>query len=315
QHERSKRGGKEVERRDAHKGAVLLLDEPGLSLPPLSQRDLSAFFESLSETNPIIYTTHSPFMVDQDHVDRVRGVYVDAAGATAVSADLRAASTTTAQGKSVYAVHAALGLSVSEALMQGCSNVIVEGPSDQYYLSAMKTVLVGRRRISPKRELLFLPGGGAKGVNALVPVVAAKDDDLPVVLLDDDGQGRQFADALRRNALYSGAKERVLSVREFVSFDHAEIEDLLAPIVAEVASREFRGSDDDFNDVFVSTSPIVPQIEDFAARNGISLEHGWKVGLSRKVKQRMLRDLEKHPDSMLDEWARLFARFEPSVKA
>lgn len=106
-----------VEQQASHKGAILLLDEPGLTLHPLSQRELSEFFENLSKSNPLLYTTHSPFMVDHDHVDRVRVVYVDASGATAVSADLRANSGP--ESRSVYAVHAALGLSISEVFLQG----------------------------------------------------------------------------------------------------------------------------------------------------------------------------------------------------
>ena len=43
-----------VERLGEHRDAVLLLDEPGLSLHPLAQRDLSAVFDSLSEKNGII---------------------------------------------------------------------------------------------------------------------------------------------------------------------------------------------------------------------------------------------------------------------
>ena len=40
-----------VESSRDHRGAILLLDEPGLSLHPLAQRDLSAFFENLSQSN------------------------------------------------------------------------------------------------------------------------------------------------------------------------------------------------------------------------------------------------------------------------
>ncbi len=39
-----------VESQSSHKGAILLLDEPGNSLHPIAQRDLSAFFENLSKT-------------------------------------------------------------------------------------------------------------------------------------------------------------------------------------------------------------------------------------------------------------------------
>lgn len=79
-----------VESADAHQGAILLLDEPGLSLHPLAQKDLSRFFDSLSQTNQLLYTTHSPFLVDANHLDQVRSVYVDEHGETVTSPDLRA---------------------------------------------------------------------------------------------------------------------------------------------------------------------------------------------------------------------------------
>ena len=78
-----------VESEETHKGAVLLLDEAGLSLHAIAQRDLINFFERLSETNQIIHTTHSPFLVNIDYVDRVRAVYTDDEGYTVVSEDLR----------------------------------------------------------------------------------------------------------------------------------------------------------------------------------------------------------------------------------
>ena len=43
-----------VESKDAHAGAILLLDEAGGSLHPLSQKDLSAFFDNLAKTNQVI---------------------------------------------------------------------------------------------------------------------------------------------------------------------------------------------------------------------------------------------------------------------
>jgi hypothetical protein len=43
-----------VESEDAHRDAILLLDEPGLSLHPLAQRNLSAFFDGLAQTNRLV---------------------------------------------------------------------------------------------------------------------------------------------------------------------------------------------------------------------------------------------------------------------
>src|SRR5262249_48995364 len=139
-----------VESSDSHEDSILLLDEPGLSLHPIAQKDLSAFFESLSETNQLIYTTHSPFLVDSDRLDRVKAVYIDESGTTKVSANLRAADSDPAQSQSIYPVHAALGLSVSDTLLQGCQCVIVEGTSDQIYLSAIKIYLIGEGALNPK---------------------------------------------------------------------------------------------------------------------------------------------------------------------
>lgn len=91
-----------------HRNAILLLDEPGLTLHPLAQKDLFLFFENLAQNNQIVYTTHSPFMVDSNHLERVRCVYVDASGKTVASADLRAAERLKGknQPQSIYPAHA-----------------------------------------------------------------------------------------------------------------------------------------------------------------------------------------------------------------
>ncbi len=55
------------------KSLILLLDEPGLSLHAKAQADLLRYFEEQLEPNyQLIYTTHSPFMVDPMHFERVR---------------------------------------------------------------------------------------------------------------------------------------------------------------------------------------------------------------------------------------------------
>lgn len=190
-----------VESTDTHKDAILLLDEPGLSLHPLAQEDLSNFFESLSRSNQLIYTTHSPFMVDPDHLDRVKAVYVDANGKTVVSSNLRANERNPAQSHSIYPVHAALGLSVSTMLMQGCQSVLVEGTSDQLYLSAIKNYLISKGHITPKRELLFVPAGGVKGITAIAPILTAKDEALPFAILDSDRPGIDMANKLKTRFL------------------------------------------------------------------------------------------------------------------
>lgn len=304
-----------VESQDAHDGAILLLDEPGLSLHPLAQRDLRDFFDSLAGSNQLLFTTHSPFLVDPDRLDQVRSIYVDESGATVSSSDLRAGKPNSPEFKSVYAVHSALGLSVSEALLQGCTNVVVEGASDQLYLSAVKTVLIALQKIHPQRELLFLPGGGAKGVVALVPIVAGKDDAPPHVILDSDPQGLLFAKKLREGSIYEGSNAQLIqNVGELVGFENAEVEDLMPQsIVAAVVARMFRG-DPEFDEICKEGEPIVPQIQAHAASNAIVLEQGWKVDLARAVKQKVVASPDKVPAEIIEVWMKLFSPFTNSAK-
>jgi len=301
------------ESEDTHENAIVLLDEPGHSLHPLAQRDLSDFFDSLAETNQLLFTTHSPFMIDADRLDRVRKVYVDNDGGTIASSDL-GQSRGPGGGRdrgATYAVHSALNLTVAESLLLGCKPVIVEGPSDQHYLTAIKSVLIGKRKIAPKSELVFPPSGGAKTAKIIASILSGRDEELPFVLFDSDASGKQAAKALRES-LYSGSDSRVIMTDEaFENFTGTEIEDLIPPsLVCQVLHRMERRADRPFEDAHDSKKPIVPQIKAWAANEGFELEDGWKVQLALGVKERLLNNPAKHTDdALLDQWKALFTRF------
>lgn len=301
-----------VESRDAHADAVLLLDEPGHSLHPLAQRDLSKFFDNLASTNQLVYTSHSPFLLDHDQLDRVKAVYVKPDGTTGVSEDLRASGTPAAQVQSAYPAHAALGLNVSETFLLGCKPIIVEGVSDQNYLSAIKTLLISGGHLRPSRELVFLPAGGVKGVKAIVTMVSGKDDELPIVLLDGDSAGRDLAKSLKKG-LYAGADSRVILLEGLTpGMADPEVEDLIAlELIADVATRSIlRGPEEDFSESVSKGAAVVPQMEDFAQRHALTLETpGWKVDLSKRVKARLLNlGHDSISTSVLEAWRVLFDR-------
>ena len=59
---------------------LFLLDEPGSHLHPSGQKDLANLLENLSQKNQMIYTTHSPFMINRSSPQRVRVVNKDING-------------------------------------------------------------------------------------------------------------------------------------------------------------------------------------------------------------------------------------------
>lgn len=299
-----------VESKEEHRDAILLLDEAGLSLHPLAQEDLIDFFDSLSEKNQILHTAHSPFLVDTSHVDRVKVVYVNNEGYTEASNDLRAGESNSAQTKSIYAVHAALGLSVSDILLQGCHVVIVEGTSDQYYLTAIKNYLIGEGIINPKREIVFACSGGVRGVPGIASILSCKEEDLPPVILDSDNPGQNFKDKLLKN-LYKDNIELVHEIKDINNLENSEIEDLIPfDILARTIDKLFRNIDDVyFEDEYNENLPIIPQIKSFSSRNNINLPKGWKVDIARQTKQFIINKKNlKIDEKYLEFWKLLFEK-------
>jgi len=283
-----------VEAEDSHEDAILLLDEPGLSLHPVSQQDLSDFFRSLATKNQLLYTTHSPFMIDPDRLDRVKAVFTTESGASAVSGDLRASAKQKKDDRdnSIYPVHAALGLSASDALLQGCQVVIVEGSSDQLYLSTVKTLLVASGHLKPSRELVFVPAGGVKGVKAIAAILSGKENVLPRVLVDGDATGKEFAKHLKGD-LYAACKDRVHMVSDFYKeISDPEVEDLWpTDLWAYEATRLLRGPDPEFDEQVDAKMPVCDQAEKYAAEHGLELEKpSWKVDVAVRIKRRVLDD-------------------------
>ncbi|GAA3674064.1 ATP-dependent nuclease [Acetobacter lovaniensis] len=301
------------ESESTHANAVVLLDEPGHSLHPLAQRDLSSFFDNLSRTHQIVFTTHSPFMIEADRLDRVRKVYVDDNGGTVASSNLAAARLKEGikDTGATYAVHSALNLTVAESLLLGCIPIIVEGPSDQHYLSTIKSILIAKGKIHPKAELVFPPSGGAKTAKIIAGILMGRDDTLPLVLLDGDTAGKQAAKSLE-DTLYAGNKALIVTTDEFVGdLKDTEIEDLFpSSLLIEVIDRIERRADKEFEEEHENSKPIVPQIKNWAAREKFALPNDWKVQLALGVKSKLLKNPDKYvTEDMLERWTKMFERF------
>lgn len=300
-----------VESQENHKNAILLLDEAGLTLHPLAQKDLSRFFDNLSINNQIINTTHSPFIVDTSNIDRCRVVYMDENGFTVASSDLRQGADSLNE-KSIYAVHAAMGLSVSDILLQGCQNIIVEGPSDQHYLNAIKSFLIKEKLLAPKQEMVFVPSGGVKGVPGVVSILSSKTEELPYVLVDSDVSGQDTVKKLS-SGLYKDQKDKIIQVKDITSIENSEVEDIIPyELLSRGIDRMFLAVEDETFDAFYdSTLPVLPQVERFAKKYSIELKQGWKVELAKFSKQ-LLKNKKKDDidESIRSKWVNLFKKIE-----
>lgn len=294
-----------VERAAQHSNAVLLLDEPGVTLHPLAQEDLFRFFAGLAKDNQLIYTAHSPFLIDPDRLSSVRVVFVNEGGETEISADLRKPERDRRRARAMFAVDAALGLSVAHPLMRYAHPTIVERASDQTYLTIAKIALIAAGRIQPPREVVFLVASGAEAIAATASIVGSKQ--LPPVLVDSRAAGRLAARTLREG-LYAGAQDRILDAFAFAGVSDAEIEDLM-PRELMLPAIEFlyRTNDETlFSENYDPARAIVPQIEAYCERQGIALQPGWRADLALDVQRRAMRKPESVPTKTMECWQSIF---------
>lgn len=244
-------------------------------------------------------------MIDSNHLERVRSVYIDNAGYSVVSSDLRASEKQKGKNQiqSVYPAHAALGLSVSEALLSNCLPVLVEGETDQYYLSGLKIFLIASKRFIPKKEIIFIPFGGtrSKGLQGTISILSGVTEGLPCVLLDSDTNGNKTADEMKAT-FYKDAQNKVFSLSMyFPERLNCEIEDVfprlkMAKAVNRILPRP-EDLEDEFSDVYDESMPLCNQVDNYIKTNHLELDCPWKIKLARTIK----RELGKNNNKILSD--------------
>jgi len=205
-----------VESERGHKDAILLLDDPGLYLHAAAQNDLIKVLRKLSKRNQLIYTTHSPFMIDMEALESVRTVTESTDKGTKVSTE--AWST---DKDALFPLQAALGYSMSQSLFVGQNNLIVEGITDFWFLSCLSDVLreAGRENINEK--IVISPAGGAQKTALLAAMLAGQK--LKVgVLLDTDAEGKRVRDDIVKNRIVK--ENRVIFIDEAIENANREME-------------------------------------------------------------------------------------------
>ena len=211
--------------------AILLLDEPGLYLHAKSQLDLLTHLEK-DFPNQILFTTHSPFMVPTHQLESVRTVNIaEKTGTTVTNAP-------TGDSRTLFPLQAALGYNIAQSLFIGPKNLVVEGVTDFWVLSAVSEHLADKGLISLGSDLTITPVGGAQKVQYMVALLTAEEQKV-LVLLDQEKESEATRDDLVKSKLID--ERSVLFMAE--AFDaeppkEADLEDLLDPEIYEAAIRE-----------------------------------------------------------------------------
>lgn len=210
--------------------AVILLDEPGLYLHAKSQSDLLHHLE-VDFSNQILYSTHSPFMVPTHALDSVRTVNIADEAGTTVTND------PTGDARTLFPLQAALGYDLTQSLFIGPNNLVVEGVTDFWIMSAVSAYAADKGRMSLSPTLTMTPAGGAQKVSYMVALLTSESLNV-LVLLDTERDSKATKDELLKTKLIRD--QNVLFVSEAFASppNEADIEDLLDPAIYETLVRE-----------------------------------------------------------------------------
>jgi hypothetical protein len=189
----------------AQQDMILLLDEPGLSLHALAQRDLLGYIDALSQKHQVIYTTHSPFLVHTERLWQVRTVEDQLKRGTVITDDIASSDPRT-----VFPLQAALGWNVTENLFASPRTLLVENPSDLLYLTMMSATLEATGE-GLRPDITIVPMGGLDRVAAFGALPGAMQAQL-AILQSDRNLDARTVDAIVQKLM---AKRALLMASQF----------------------------------------------------------------------------------------------------
>ncbi|WP_034511709.1 AAA family ATPase [Schaalia dentiphila] len=214
---------------------ILLLDEPGLSLHATAQHDLLRFInERLAARHQVIFTTHSPFMIDPHNFGCVRTVIDAPETGTTVSSDILKTD-----AESAFPLHAALGVELTQTLFVGPNVLLVEGPSDVIYLQYLSEQLIKAGKTGLDDRWVLVPGGGISKLAAFLTLFGANQMKV-CVLADSSAQNNKTIGRLKASGkLYDAG---IVQIGNASGTEEADIEDLLpAQLYVDLVNEAYRG--------------------------------------------------------------------------
>ena len=221
---------------------------PAYSYMSSAQADLLRYIEKeLKPYHQVIYTTHSPFMIDPKHLDRVRIVRdksmetnsekeplpEDQEGTMVLSDVLEA------DEGSLFPLQGALAFDITQTFFVGPNSLIVEGVSDMLFIDTM-TVLLGRAgREGLGDKWTLSPVAGGDKVSSFIALFRNQQGLNIATLIDFQKKDQQKIENIYREKLLK--KKQVLTFADFTKTPEADIEDMFdMPFYLELVNAEYK---------------------------------------------------------------------------
>ena len=204
---------------------VILLDEPGLHLHGKAQADLLRYInERLRPHHQIIYTTHSPYMIDPDAISSVRTVEDKSEVGNVSGTKVREHPSLESNEDTVLPILGALGSHITRTLFLGVNPLLVSTVSDMLILSWFSRELNARERIGLDDDWTVTPAGDLTKLPSLASMVPTWGRKAAIIagvqLRPKNETERMLQTAILKRA-------NVFFLNDYVAQTEADFEDLI----------------------------------------------------------------------------------------
>ncbi len=250
---------------DKNSNYILLLDEPGLNLHAAAQDNLLHFLNDLSVDYQIVYSTHSPFMIESDKLQKVRTV-LETDNGSVISDSIQEKDPNT-----LFPLQAALGYDIAQNLFISKHNLLVEGASDLLYLTVMSSILQAAGKTGLDNKITIVPTGGLDKVSTFISLL--RGSSLNVVCLLDtfrDIKGKAKLDDMIEQKIITSKKIKFF--HEFLAdYTTADIEDLFTKEdYLKIYNEAFTDKQVKLADLNNKIIPILIQLSEFLKIDGFN---------------------------------------------
>ena len=147
----------------------MLIDEPGLSLHARAQEDVLKVFELVKDKIQILYSTHSPHLIDVNKLYRLlaveRAFYEDDVSETKF---YNAKFLSAASSDTLSPIYTLLGSNLIEHKFgDRRNNVILENVAAYYFMNAMKKL------VNFRKEVFFIHSSNSSNLTSIVNILLA----------------------------------------------------------------------------------------------------------------------------------------------
>ncbi len=272
-----------VARLQEDKPNVILIDEPGLYLHAKAQKDLLNVLLAHTAENPVVFSTHSPYLITEENLENVRLVekLADGTGSKILG---KIHAHPTADKETLTPILTAIGLGINDSItnLDQKDNVVVEGAEDVFYLRAFKELEKADLKTN------FINGGGAPNMGVVGAVLEGWG--ASVYYLYDNDQGKKDGvKNLKAWKVLPEAVKTVLQKNNSTIVDIFTLEDF-KKYVMEDESLTYAGSNSEY---IKSLTPRPDKV--LLARKFLQKARAGEVALSDGTKtniQALLKEIE-----------------------